>query len=86
MTYDEPPDDEDWYDEDGDETEETSSACPECGEDVYDLAEQCAACGYWLSDADRRSDRSRQSKPQWVRLVAILMLIVFLFSLVLVVG
>jgi hypothetical protein len=70
----EPDEDDDWWkrgrspdDEFDDENEEddadgeTTIPCPHCGEDVFDNAEQCPACGMWLI-ADRRPLTGR---PRW---------------------
>ena len=45
-----------------DEDEETTLPCPYCGEAVYDDAEQCPACGHYLSE----EDAPRKSKPWWI--------------------
>ena len=33
---------------DGDEDEDPVVECPQCGEDVFDDANQCPACGWWF--------------------------------------
>jgi hypothetical protein len=81
MAYDEPDDDEDWYDDDDAPEDDEPGRCPECGEPVPSIASMCPACGYWLSDADRRALWTSESKPAWLRVTAIVVLITFLASL-----
>ena len=70
----EPDEDDDWWkrgrsadddlddeNEEDDADGETTIPCPHCGEDVFDNAEQCPACGMWLV-ADRRPLTGR---PRW---------------------
>ena len=52
--------------------------CPHCGTDIYDEAEQCPACGQYLS----REDEPARPKPWWIVLgVAICLVIVILWML-----
>lgn len=44
-------DEEDWKDD----KELAYYPCPECGEDVYEEAEQCPYCGMYIVDANRRT-------------------------------
>ncbi len=81
MPYDDPIDDEDWYDEDqdADEQEEPEAAhCPECNGPVYEYTDKCPACGYWLTEADRRRLRLSESKPKWVLITAAVILTILL--------
>ena len=79
------PDDEDWCDDEApDEDEEDSAACPECGEPVPEISDRCPACGYWLSDADRRGMWSGESKPLWIRITVVVLLAAFLATLLMV--
>jgi hypothetical protein len=71
--------DEDWYDE-VDDAEEMPGRCPECGGPVYEFADRCPACGYWLTAADRRKIWRADSKPNWVILTALLILAVFVIG------
>jgi hypothetical protein len=70
----EPDEDDDWWkrgrspddeldDEDLEDypTDETVIPCPHCGEDVFDDAEQCPACGSWLV----RDRRPLTGRPSW---------------------
>ena len=45
-----------------DADDETVITCLHCGEDVFDDAEQCPACGSWIV-RDRRA--SLAGKPSW---------------------
>ena len=56
MTFDDDDDDEIDYslrDEDDGDT----IACPHCGQDVFDDAEQCPNCGMYLSEEDAPARR-----------------------------
>jgi hypothetical protein len=75
------PDDEDWYDDEDEPDDEESVACPECGGPVEIVASKCPACGYWLSDADRRRMWTSESKPLWLRVTAAVVLAAMLLSL-----
>jgi hypothetical protein len=80
-------DDEDWCDEDDDASdEEESASCPECGGTVYSFSDKCPKCGYWLTDADRRAVYPSASKPLWLRITAVVVLLAFLASLLLASG
>jgi predicted nucleic acid-binding Zn ribbon protein len=48
--------------------------CPHCGADVYEDAEQCPACGQYLSAEDRPAGRP----ARWVMVVMVLALIAVL--------
>ena len=77
-------DDEDWYDDDSDESDDPddeSAPCPECGETVHVITGKCPACGYWLSDADWRAMWTDESKPLWLKVTAVVVLIVLLASM-----
>jgi hypothetical protein len=74
-------DDEDWYDEDDEPDDEESATCPECGGAIYSVTDKCPRCGSWLSDADQRVMWSGMSKPLWLRVTAVILLIAFLASL-----
>jgi hypothetical protein len=73
------PDDEDWYDDEPDDEE--VAHCAECGNPVHLIADKCPACGYWLSDADRRAMWAGMSKPLWLKVTALIVLVAFLLSL-----
>ncbi len=75
-------DDEDWYD-DGDNLDDDDEAvcCPECGSTIVGLIDKCAACGYWLTAADRRRLRSEGAKPWWVTLTLVILLLMFLTTM-----
>ena len=81
MPHDDLEDGEDWYDDDDEHDVEKPGRCPECGGPIYNLADKCPACGYWLSDADRRSMPSDESKPRWIKFITLIVLIALLLSL-----
>lgn len=69
-------DDEGWYDEDSGDADEVEWApCPECGETVHVITGKCPGCGYWLSDTDRRTMWTSESKPMWFKVAAVALLI-----------
>jgi hypothetical protein len=60
------------------EDDNLTIACPHCGEDVYDDAEQCPACGQYQS----LEDEPARAKPWWIVIgVAICLVIVILWAL-----
>lgn len=65
------PDDDEggWQDEDG---ESLTITCPECGADVYEDAEQCPACGHWITHSETPTANAMQGKPTWYVLLGIL--------------
>jgi hypothetical protein len=81
MSTDDPDDDEDWYDDDDELDEEEAARCPECGGPVEIVTDKCPACGYWLSEADRRAMWFGTSKPMWLKVTAAIVLVAFLTSL-----
>ena len=82
MPHDDPIDDEDWYDEDNDDDPDEAEVgrCPECRGPIYDFSDRCPACGYWLTEADRRVMGSGASKPKWVLVTAGIVLIVLILG------
>jgi hypothetical protein len=74
-------DDESWADDDSDDGEDIAVPCPECGGPIEAIADKCPACGYWLSDSDRMWMWSSVSKPLWLRVTAVIVLVAFLVSL-----
>jgi hypothetical protein len=82
MPYDDPIDDEDWYDEGDEDPDEVEvGRCPECRGPVYDLTDRCPACGYWLSEADLRAMWPGASKPKWVLITAGIILVVLVLGM-----
>jgi ribosomal protein L37E len=83
MSYDDDPDDdEDWHD-DGDSgkpDESQTGHCPECHGPVYEFTNKCPACGYLLTAADRRQLWSAESKPKWVLITATIVLVILMLG------
>lgn len=72
--------DEDWYDDDRELEDAEAACCPECGAAIYLMAERCPACGYWVSEADRAALWPGSSKPLWLKVTAVVVLVAFLVS------
>jgi hypothetical protein len=82
MPHDDTIDDEDWYDEDANDDPEEAEVgrCPECRGPVYEVTESCPACGYWLTEADRRAIWSGDSQPKWVLVTAAVILAILVLG------
>jgi hypothetical protein len=74
--------DENWSDDDDieDLDDDESATCPECGKLIPSMTDKCAACGYWLTAADRRRLRPSESKPKWVVITATVVLVVLVLA------
>ena len=81
MPYDDPDDEEDWYDDDDEPDDAQSARCPECGGQVHSVSDKCPACGYWLSDAERRAMWTGMGKPVWIKVTAAIVLIAIVAGL-----
>ncbi len=79
MPHTDEPDDEDWYENDADTAD--SVPCPECSNEIYADLDHCPRCGYWLTDADRQTRETGLFASGRVRLVAIVMLAIFVLGL-----
>ena len=44
---------DDWDDDD-------VTNCPECGAEIYVIAERCPKCGHWFVEQDRRAMRANR--------------------------
>ncbi|MDP7008729.1 MAG: zinc ribbon domain-containing protein [Phycisphaerales bacterium] len=56
--------------------------CPECGEEIWDEAPQCVACGSWLADgAARRHPAEATFRKQSFAIIGIIVLVAFFWSL-----
>jgi uncharacterized membrane protein YvbJ len=55
---------------DGDDESDVSD-CPECGAEVYLIADRCPKCGYWFEDGDREGMRRSRQLHSEMRLVKI---------------
>lgn len=76
-------DEEDWTDDEEDLDDHESTSCPECGETIHSFLDKCPACGYWLSESDRRRAWGDASPARWIRATAIVVLVVLLAPFVL---
>jgi hypothetical protein len=81
MVSHEPDDDEDWYDDDDELDDEEAAHCPECSEPIHIITDKCPACGYWLSDDDRRKLYQGELRPFWMRATAVFIILAFLVCL-----
>lgn len=77
--------DEEWHDDD-DAADAETNPCPECGAPVSEYSDKCPACGYWLSEADRRALGTGASRPAWQKITALVLLAVFLAGLLATMG
>jgi uncharacterized protein (DUF983 family) len=74
LEADEDFDDSEYPDEsDSDDDSDLTAPCPHCGEPVYDDAERCPGCGFYLS----REDAPRRP-PWWLVVGVVLGLVVVL--------
>jgi len=77
-TDDWPDEDAEGSDEESANEEESTDECPHCGAAVYDDAEQCPACGKYLS----REDAPSRLPPLWILIgVGVCLVIVILWAL-----
>ena len=79
-------DDEDWNDDEDDSENETTVPCPECGAAIFLIADACPACGYWLSEDDRRALDPKSAKPAWLTITTWVLIAVFLVGILGVAG
>lgn len=76
--------DDDWPEDDWDEGEDDdvdsyTVACPDCGTDVYEDAEQCPACGNYIVHSS--SGNVWQGRPVWWIVIGILGIIAVILAL-----
>lgn len=71
--------DEEWPDEDYGDEEADVVACPECGQDVYEDAEFCPACGNYI--VHRSSSYVWTNRPTWWILLGLLGILAVILSL-----
>ncbi len=87
------PDDHSPYDNDsyandsyGAEADESTTACPFCGEDIYDDAERCPECGNYIAWSDADGDQPTPSqftkRPLWIIATAVLLIYAMLHAYV----
>lgn len=73
---------EDWSETNDDLEDSDPVPCPECGAEIYPDLDHCPVCGYWLTDADIRALGTGSPLSKTVRVVAIMMLAIFIAALV----
>lgn len=74
--------DSDDVDFDGDDPDSDDTIpCPDCGADIYADLDHCPRCGHWLTDADRDVRGTGLFATRRVRLIAALLLAIFVLSL-----
>ncbi len=71
--------DEEWsddeqFDDDPDDAESETVACPVCRRSVYEDAEKCPHCGEWITPASTAEHRSRTWR--WPVLIALLIVMI----------
>lgn len=66
------------------EADESTMACPLCGEDIYDDAERCPECGNYIawSDAEQRAPSQFTKRPLWIIATAVLLIYAMLHAYV----
>jgi len=71
---------DDWYDEEPDDaSDDDLLPCPECGAEIFDDAEQCPHCGWYVTPFRTRVD----SRRQWVAIVLLVLMSLSIGGLVL---
>lgn len=71
---DEESDEDQWDEAEIDSADEVTVACPYCGEEMFDDAPQCAACGNYISTEDLPA----APKPTWIVATAVVCLVMAL--------
>jgi hypothetical protein len=69
--------------DDGDDGDGTA-ICPECGVEVYLIADRCPKCGYWFTGDDRsamRSGRNVQAELKFVKIGGIVLGVMLVIAL-----
>ncbi len=74
-------DDEDWYDDEDSNLDADTIPCPDCGAEIYADLDHCPQCGHWLTDADRGTHEAGLFASRRVRLIATLLLAIFVLGL-----
>jgi predicted RNA-binding Zn-ribbon protein involved in translation (DUF1610 family) len=76
-------DEVDYGDDAWDDDDSHTIACPACGDDVYEDAEQCPHCGEYIIGASLNSRYAWQNRPMWwivlgfAGIVAVVWMLVF---------
>lgn len=70
----------------GDEADESTTACPFCGEEIYEDAERCPECGKYIAWSDADGDQHAPSqftkRPLWIIVTAVLLIYAMLHAYV----
>jgi hypothetical protein len=83
-------DEEDWSETGGDYEDEfvdvdsndvDAVPCPECGAEIYSDLDHCPQCGHWLTDADHAACGTGLFASHRVRLIAAILLAIFVLGL-----
>lgn len=69
----------------GDDDEDVTD-CPECGAEIYIIAERCPKCGHWFVEQDRRMMRANRRNEATISETAGQLRIVKVGAVVLLIG
>jgi len=70
--------------EDLEALEQQPAYCPDCGAEVFDLAEFCPQCGEHIAGRTTlRHPVAREFRQRWIIFIAIIVLIAFILTFVL---
>ncbi len=76
--------DDDLESDEYDGTDTSTIDCPYCGEEVFDDAERCPACGNYLSTEDNDSFQPSQryfsNQPLWIIITALVLVYAMLHA------
>jgi uncharacterized membrane protein YvbJ len=74
-----------------DDPDDDVTDCPECGAEIYLIADRCPKCGHWFVESDRRKMRANRrnegsvaemaSEMQIVKIGGVVLLVVLVLCL-----